>query len=239
MSRRDTDGPFAELRAYASGYERGRLAGFFEANDSRHSDRMLARASAALRVLGASDREIAVILEQASDDAERLGVQAGELLLETIRAKLGTTRKDSSPETPKTGDTRVPVLRSEAGEPTGEPGLSPRQSGNKSTGACTSEGASSECQWCTFQLGPDEGPTLCDQCQRALLVQAESSLKSSGANGIAAELARAADRLDNERPKGCVCTWEYGDSPCPVHGEIDDYAPDVVAGVTTPKRGAP
>lgn len=25
-----------------------------------------------------------------------------------------------------------------------------------------------------------------------------------------------------ERPQGCLCTWEFGDSPCPVHSDLGD-----------------
>ena len=32
-----------------------------------------------------------------------------------------------------------------------------------------------------------------------------------------------AARSDTKRAPGCQCTWEEGDSPCPVHPSHDDY----------------
>lgn len=35
-----------------------------------------------------------------------------------------------------------------------------------------------------------------------------------------AKLSNAADNV--ARPPGCQCTWEWGDSPCPVHGQEEE-----------------
>ncbi len=107
-----------------------------------------------------------------------------------------------------------------------DPGTQPLWTGKFYTG-----GADVDATWCTYN---DEPLTIANALFTAMARSAVPALLHHGAALTARVQTLERERMRRDeaslrerphvdnRPVGCLCTWEYGDSPCPVHDGKED-----------------